>query len=124
MPIDTYIARTLNGVAENSHLRSSNYFYYNCLTGHFLKDNCPAYLKESAIRQLQAGLVDRLTVTTGTFLGELRARKFTKVRPRRGGAGPALGLEAGGMAWARGGRACVQLRRDAAGEARWSWMDA
>mmetsp|Transcript_20159 Transcript_20159/g.56144 ORF Transcript_20159/g.56144 Transcript_20159/m.56144 type:complete len:687 (-) Transcript_20159:861-2921(-) len=79
LPVDTYIARVFDGVAENSHLRSSNYFYYNCMTGHFLKDNCPAYLKEPAFRQLKAGLIDRLTVETSTFLDELRSRKYTKV---------------------------------------------
>eukprot|EP00983_Pelagomonas_calceolata_P082840 1156027-Pelagomonas_calceolata.AAC.7 len=78
LPVDTYIARVFDGVAENSHLRSSNYFYYNCMTGHFLKDNCPAYLKEPAFRQLKAGLIDRLTVETSTFLDELRSRKYTK----------------------------------------------
>lgn len=44
LPVDAYIGRTFDGVAECSHLRTSNYFYYNCLTGRFLKDNCPAYL--------------------------------------------------------------------------------
>ena len=44
VPIEQYITRTLDGVAENSHLRGKNYFYYNCLTGHFLRDNCPSYL--------------------------------------------------------------------------------
>jgi hypothetical protein len=29
---------------------------------------------------LQAGLIDRLTVETSTFLDELRSRKYTKVR--------------------------------------------
>lgn len=29
------MARTLDGVAQNSHLRSDNYFYYNCLTGRY-----------------------------------------------------------------------------------------
>jgi betaine lipid synthase len=46
VPIEHYIARTMDGVAENSHLRTQNYFYYNCLTGHFTRDNCPSYLKE------------------------------------------------------------------------------
>lgn len=45
MPIEQYIGRTLDGVAENSHVRKDNYFYYNCLTGHFLRDNCPTYLQ-------------------------------------------------------------------------------
>ena len=31
--IATYVGRTLDGVARHSHLRSDNYFYYNCLTG-------------------------------------------------------------------------------------------
>lgn len=33
LSIAKYVARTLDGVAQNSHLRSDNYFYYNCLTG-------------------------------------------------------------------------------------------
>ncbi len=70
---------TTSGVAENSHLRKSNYFYYNCLTGRFLRDNCPNYLKELQFSALKDGAIDGLSVVTGTFLGELRARKFTKV---------------------------------------------
>lgn len=31
--ISSYAARTFDGVAQSSHLRSDNYFYYNCLTG-------------------------------------------------------------------------------------------
>ena len=30
-----YAARTFGGVALHSHLRTSNYFYYNCLTGEW-----------------------------------------------------------------------------------------
>jgi betaine lipid synthase len=33
LSIAAYVARTLDGVAQNSHLRSDNYFYFNCLTG-------------------------------------------------------------------------------------------
>jgi hypothetical protein len=55
-PVDAYIARTFDGVAEHSHLRTSNYFYYNCLMGHFLKDNCPAYLTEDGFRRLKVRL--------------------------------------------------------------------
>jgi betaine lipid synthase len=33
LSIAKYVARTLDGVAQNSHLRSDNYFYFNCLTG-------------------------------------------------------------------------------------------
>ncbi|MEW5303500.1 MAG: hypothetical protein WDW38_001833 [Sanguina aurantia] len=79
IPIDNYIARTIDGVAVHSHLRKQNYFYYNCLTGKFLRDNCPSYLNESNFRMLKAGAVENLTVATGTFIGELRARIYTKV---------------------------------------------
>lgn len=79
IPIENYIARTIDGVAENSHLRRSNYFYYNCLTGKFLRDNCPSYLKEANFNVLKAGAIDRLTVCTGTFMGELMSRKYTKI---------------------------------------------
>ena len=79
IPIEQYVARTLDGVAESSHLRKSNYFYYNCLTGKFLRDNCPSYLREANFNKLKAGVIDRLTVATGTFLDELKARKYTKV---------------------------------------------
>ncbi len=70
---------TESGVAENSHLRKSNYFYYNCLTGKFLRDNCPSYLREANFTKLKAGPIDRLNICTGTFLDELKARKYTKV---------------------------------------------
>ncbi|GAX75478.1 hypothetical protein CEUSTIGMA_g2921.t1 [Chlamydomonas eustigma] len=79
IPIEQYVARTLDGVAEHSHLRKSNYFYYNCLTGKFLRDNCPSYLREANFNKLKAGIIDRLTVATGTFLDELKARKYSKV---------------------------------------------
>eukprot|EP00879_Flechtneria_rotunda_P011867 GHRR01012396.1.p1 GENE.GHRR01012396.1~~GHRR01012396.1.p1 ORF type:complete len:672 (+),score=176.99 GHRR01012396.1:1113-3128(+) len=79
IPIEQYLARTVDGIAENSHLRKSNYFYYNCITGHFLRDNCPSYLREENHDRLQGGLINRLTIATGFFLDELRARKYTKV---------------------------------------------
>lgn len=75
------------GVAENSHLRSKNYFYYNCLTGKFRRDNCPSYLVEENFKKLKAGVIDGLTVATGTFMDELQARKYTKVRGLRAVAG-------------------------------------
>ena len=46
VPIEAYIGRTMDGVAEHSHLGGSNYFYYNCLTGRFKRGNCPSYLTE------------------------------------------------------------------------------
>jgi betaine lipid synthase len=79
IPIEKYLARTVDGIAENSHLRKSNYFYYNCVTGHFLRDNCPSYLVEDSYNRLHNGLINQLTISTGFFLDELRARKYTKV---------------------------------------------
>ncbi|KAF6256794.1 hypothetical protein COO60DRAFT_1656840 [Scenedesmus sp. NREL 46B-D3] len=79
IPIEKYLARTVDGIAENSHLRKSNYFYYNCITGHFLRDNCPSYLRETEFSRLHGGLINRLTIASGFFLDELRARKYTKV---------------------------------------------
>ncbi|WIA39165.1 hypothetical protein OEZ86_005292 [Tetradesmus obliquus] len=78
IPIEKYLARTVDGIAENSHLRKSNYFYYNCITGHFLRDNCPSYLRQAEFAKLQGGLINRLTIASGFFLDELRARKYTK----------------------------------------------
>jgi betaine lipid synthase len=49
------------------------------MTGHFLRDNCPSYLREENFNRLKDGLINRLTISTGFFLDELRARKYTKV---------------------------------------------
>eukprot|EP00878_Enallax_costatus_P047163 GHUV01057583.1.p1 GENE.GHUV01057583.1~~GHUV01057583.1.p1 ORF type:complete len:154 (+),score=39.11 GHUV01057583.1:659-1120(+) len=70
---------TVTGIAENSHLRKNNYFYYNCVTGHFLRENCPSYLLEHNYNKLHDGLIQQLTISTRFFLDELRARKYTKV---------------------------------------------
>jgi Protein of unknown function (DUF3419) len=48
--IGSYIARTFHGVAQHSHLRKDNYFYYNCLMGRFTRDNCPEYLKPDSFK--------------------------------------------------------------------------
>lgn len=77
--IGEYIARTFDGVAQNSHLRKDNYFYYNCLMGRFSRENCPSYLKPDNFRMLKEGATARLEVVTGTFLDALRSDKFTKV---------------------------------------------
>ena len=132
--IATYCGRTLDGVARNSHLRTDNYFYYNCLTGElgpcsntcdvpaastllgrqqdteqwqghgspqvllvycvaltrvpsescagrFPRDNCPSYLQPQHFAALKAGGLDRLEIHTSTFMEQLEARKFSKVRP-------------------------------------------
>jgi betaine lipid synthase len=44
LKMSTYAARVMDGVAQNSHLRKDNYFYYNCALGRFSRDNCPSYL--------------------------------------------------------------------------------
>jgi betaine lipid synthase len=80
VPIEHYLARTVDGVAESSSLRKENYFYYNCLQGRFLRDNCPAFLRaENAARLKEEKLLDRLTVASGYFLDELNARTYDKV---------------------------------------------
>jgi betaine lipid synthase len=80
VPIEHYLARTVDGVAESSSLRKDNYFYYNCLQGRFLRDNCPAFLREENATRLQREhLLDRLTVASGYFLDELEARLYDKV---------------------------------------------
>ena len=77
--IGDYIARTFNGVAENSHLKKDNYFYYNCLMGRFTRENCPSYLKPDNFKALKEGGTQRLSVVTGTFLDALRSEPFSKV---------------------------------------------
>lgn len=77
--ISTYAARTFDGVARTSHLRKDNYFYYNCLTGRFARDNCPSYLVKENFLALKNGLIDNLNVMTGTFMDALTSRTYTKV---------------------------------------------
>lgn len=79
VPIEHYIGRTMDGVAENSHLASRNYAYYSCLTGHFTRDNCPSYLTQEGFARLQGGLIERLTISSGFFQDELAARTYSKV---------------------------------------------
>ena len=74
-----YAARTFDAVARTSHLRHDNYFYYNCLTGRYARDNCPAYLEPAHFDFLRDGGLDRLEIVNGTFLETLRSRQFTKV---------------------------------------------
>lgn len=77
--LSTYVARVFDGVAQNSHLRKDNYFYFNCCTGRFARDCCPAYLEKANFERLKAGLIDGLQITSGTFNAELLARKYNKV---------------------------------------------
>lgn len=77
--ISSYVARTFDGVARNSHLRKDNYFYYNCLTGRFTHESCPSYLIKENFTALKSGLIDNLTIATGTFMEALTSRTYTKV---------------------------------------------
>ena len=76
--ISTYVARTFDGIARTSHLRKDNYFYYNCLTGRFARDNCPSYLVKDNFAALKGGLVNNLEIITGTFMEALQSRTYTK----------------------------------------------
>ncbi|CAD7703949.1 unnamed protein product [Ostreobium quekettii] len=77
--ISSYLARTFDGVAQHSHLRTHNLFYYSQLMGRYNKESCPEYLKEANFERLKAGLLANLTISTGFFNDELKARKYTKV---------------------------------------------
>ncbi|GAB4820256.1 hypothetical protein N2152v2_007302 [Parachlorella kessleri] len=74
----SYAARTFDGVAQNSHVRKDNWFYFNCLTGKFARDCCPAYLKEQNFALLKAGAIDRLHIVNGFYMDALTARKYSK----------------------------------------------
>ena len=73
------VARTLDGMMMNSHLKRHNYFYYNCMMGHFTKDNCPSYLKPENFQKLKDGAIDKLFIENGTFMDALAMKKYTKV---------------------------------------------
>ncbi|WPT16758.1 hypothetical protein PSENEW3_00004766 [Picochlorum sp. SENEW3] len=77
--MSNYAARTFDGVAQNCLISKDNYFYYNCLTGSFAKDNCPDYLTKEGFDKLKAGAVDSLFIVNDFFLPTLKARKYTKV---------------------------------------------
>ncbi len=77
--MSTYVARTFDGVANHSHVRTQNYFYFNCISGEFSRDNCPAYLTPEGFKALKAGAVDNLHVVNNFFLPTLRDRKYSKV---------------------------------------------
>lgn len=79
--ISQYIARTFDGVAQSSHLRSDNYFYYNCCTGRFLKDCCPSYLTREGFNRLKSGRLESLHIVSAYFKEQLQARMYSKVTP-------------------------------------------
>ena len=65
MHMSNYVARTFDGVAQNSHLAADNYFYLNCLTGAFTRANCPSYLTPRGFATLRSGAVDALHAACG-----------------------------------------------------------
>jgi betaine lipid synthase len=78
--MSNYAARTFLGVIEGSLISKENYFYYNCLTGRFSKDNCPDYLTKEGFDKLKNGkAVDSLHIVSDFFLPTLLKRKYTKV---------------------------------------------
>lgn len=79
MHMAAYAARTFDGVAQHCHVRKDNWFYFNCATGKFARDCCPAYLKPENFDRLKRGQVDSLHIVNGFFLDALNARKYSKV---------------------------------------------
>jgi betaine lipid synthase len=79
MHMSNYVARTFDGVAQNSHLAKDNYFYLNCLTGAFSRSNCPDYLSPRGFASLRSGAVDALHIVNNFFLPTLEARTYTRV---------------------------------------------
>lgn len=73
-----YAARVLDGIVKNSHLKSENYFYYNCITGSFSRDNCPSYLKEENFEKLrgESGRINALHIVNSFFLPALYSRQY------------------------------------------------
>lgn len=80
VPLSHYVSRTMNGVALNSHVRKDNYFYYNCLTGRFARNNCPAYLTKTGFRTLRdENAIQALHIVNGFFLPTLKRRMYSVV---------------------------------------------
>lgn len=77
--MSAYAARTLDGAAQNSLISKDNYFYYNCLMGHYKRDNCPNFLTREGFQKLKEGAVDKLFVVNAFFLPTLQERIYTKV---------------------------------------------
>ncbi|GBG63137.1 hypothetical protein CBR_g36906 [Chara braunii] len=79
--IYSYIVRSLNYVATESHLRDSNYFYRCCLTGRFARHCCPRFLEEPCFNKLKVELASQecLLIRTGSFVSELKKRLYSKV---------------------------------------------
>jgi len=74
-----YMGRCINGILNNSHIKTENYFYYNIFRGMYSKINCPAYLKLNNYLKLRDGRLQKLTISTNTFIDELKSREYSKV---------------------------------------------
>jgi S-adenosylmethionine-diacylglycerol 3-amino-3-carboxypropyl transferase len=60
-----YLRECLDHVISVALLRE-NYFWAVYIRGRYTRESCPEYLKREAFARLQAGLVDRVSVRTGT----------------------------------------------------------
>jgi len=49
-----YAVDTLEPVANNTHLRTNNYFYYLCLQRKYSREACPLYLTREGYEALRA----------------------------------------------------------------------
>jgi len=63
--VSGFIRESLEYVMRELPLKD-NYFYGVYLRGRYTKDSCPSYLKKEEFERLQAGLIDRLHIYTGT----------------------------------------------------------
>ena len=65
-----YLRECLDHVVSVALLRE-NYFWSVYIRGRYTRESCPEYLKREAFAALRAGLVDRVTVRTGTVTESL-----------------------------------------------------
>jgi S-adenosylmethionine-diacylglycerol 3-amino-3-carboxypropyl transferase len=73
-----YLRECLDHVIGVALLRD-NYFWNVYIRGHYTHESCPEYLKRDQFARLQAGLVDRVSLHTGTVTDSLAAggERFT-----------------------------------------------
>jgi S-adenosylmethionine-diacylglycerol 3-amino-3-carboxypropyl transferase len=65
-----YLRECLDHVIQVAPLRE-NYFWGVYIRGRYTRESCPEYLKPESFARLQAGLVDRVEVRTGTVTDTL-----------------------------------------------------
>ncbi|KAI8920400.1 hypothetical protein DFJ77DRAFT_427126 [Powellomyces hirtus] len=68
-----YIVNTFDPIIYQTHLRTSNYFYYLPLMLRYVPENAPAYLTEEGYRTLQtdAARLDAIKIHTDTIVSVL-----------------------------------------------------